>query len=533
MTVPRGRALLAALCGASLCAGPPAAHARVGFGDPVEPYRDHQPGQTLDLHAHLRLRTALYGNMDLDRGPSPTSGQPLWPKGETPLDLTAGGDLRLRVAPTLWLGEEARIVMEIDVLDNVALGATPKGTPYQGRAAVVTGTVFQDPYSLSSGILRIRTAFAEVVTPVGVLSAGRSPTHFGLGIGSNAGDAMDDDKGDRADRVAFVMPVLGHFLATSLDLSATGPRGVPAVSAPQPQLPSLAQPAVSVALLRYRAPWEVEANRARNRWLLDYGAAGSVQVQRNDAPVFYQSLQGMGGLAAAEHVRRDYVAAFADAWVRFVWGPVRVEAEALLGHLWIGNASPYPGIEMRKPVTGNPFGAVLQAEWLPLKGRFSVVGETGIASPDPAPGFPQDEPSAFAGSRPGDVFGPQIDGQRDRRMDAFRFHPAYHVDLIMWRTLLGGVSEAAYARVKLGTSPLQDVRVELNTIYSHGIVSRSNPGGVGPLGVEFDSSVAVAMGAFTARLDGGVLVPLGGLGRRGGHTPRHAQMVLVRLAYAR
>ena len=38
-------------------------------------------------------------------------------------------------------------------------------------------------------------------------------------------------------------------------------------------------------------------------------------------------------------------------------------------------------------------------------------------------------------------------GARDARMDAFRFHPAYRVDLILWRTLLGGVSEAAFARV--------------------------------------------------------------------------------------
>ncbi|MBI5495986.1 MAG: hypothetical protein HY904_13255 [Deltaproteobacteria bacterium] len=509
----------------------PNAHARVGFGDPGEPFRDHKPGEMLDLRGSLRVRGALYGNLDLDRGVSPSTGKPLWPKGDTPLDLTAGADLRARLAPSIWFSDDVRFHLEVDLLDNLTLGSTPRGTPYNGRTGIVAGTAFQDPASA----VRVRTAVGEVLTPLGVVSAGRAPTHFGLGIAANAGDDLDDDGGDRADRIAWVMPFLGHFVAAAADISASGPRAPVVAGGPQPFSPAAAQQALSVAFLRYRAPWEVDMLRRRSwlqGWVLDYGAAVSVQFQVMDSPVFYQALAS-SGWNRTDQVRRQYTAAMADGWVRLWWKEIRIEAEVVASALRIGNPSPYPGVELRRPVYGNPLGGVLVGEWLPLAGRLGILGEAGFATPDPAPGFPQQDASAFVGSRPGDVFGPQLDGAHDTRFDSFRFHPMYRVDLILWRTLLGGVSEAAYARGKLALSPIKGVRFEWNAVYSHALSPRSAPGGVAPLGLELDTAISMAMGAFSARVDGGVLFPMGGLGQRGAHAPNMAQMVLVRLAYAR
>jgi uncharacterized protein (TIGR04551 family) len=507
--------------------------ARVGFGDPAEAFRDHKAGQLLDFKGHLRVRGAGYQNLDLDHRQSP-SGQVLWPRGDTPLNITTGADMRVRLSPSLWLGEDVRVLLEVDLLDNVTLGAVPRGTPYNGRPGLVAGNAFQEPITAAQGAFRVRTAMGQAVTPLGIISAGRSPSHFGLGIAANSGDDLDDDGGDRADRVAWVMPFLGHFVAAAADLSATGPRGNTNVIGPNPVSPVLAQQALSFAVLRWRAPWEVDMHRKEDwlhGWVLDYGAAFSVQFQVMDSPIFYQALAGT--MANNERVRRNHVAAVADGWVRLWWKDVRLEAELVGSYFYTGNGSPYPGIELRRPIQGLPVGGVAVAEWLPMRGKYGILGEVGFASPDAAPGFPQNEGTALVGSRPGDMFGPQVDGVHDNRMDAFRFHPMYRVDLILWRTLLGGVSEAAYARGKLAFAPLKGVKAEVGAIYSQGLHPRSTPGGVAPLGFEVDSALSVAMGAFTARVDAGMLMPFGGLGERGAHSPRLAHMVLMRLAYAR
>lgn len=529
MTRALGFTLGALLCAALASAS--SAHARVGFGDPVEPWRDREPGQWLRLDGHLRLRGALYGNLDLDRGASPTTKEPLWPRGESPLDLTAGTDLRVRLQPSFFLGDDVRLVLEVDVLDDIALGQSPRGAPYKGRPAMVAGTAFQDPIGILDGAFRVRSAFAEVSLPFGVLSVGRAPSHFGLGIAANAGDALDDDLGDRADRVAFVTPLFGHYVAASFDWAASGPAVADPTGAPSARRVSDAQQSASLAVLRYRAPWEVELYRQADRFVLDYGISGSVQWQLHDNPSFYQDLDAAVGGAEAARVRRDYLGLVFDVWARAVFGPLRVEAEAIAVHMHVDNPSPWPGVEIRQPVEGNPFGAVVQAEYRVLEEKLSLSGEAGVASADPGYGFPIDGASAFAGAGPGDVFGPQIDVPRDARMDAFRFHPSYRVDLILWRTLLGGVSEAAYARAGVRAQPLEGVGLELSSIYSHGIYPDRTPGGRGPLGVEVDGAVILRQGAFSLRTDVGVLVPLGGLGARGGAAPGVAHMLLVRLGY--
>lgn len=508
------------------------ASARVGFGDPAEPFREHDPGEWIDPHGQLRLRGAIFSDLDLDRGVSPSTGEPLWPVGETPLDLTAGADLRLRVAPSFFLGDVARVFIEIDVLDGLPLGASPRGAPYNGAPAIVAGTVFQDPVGAALGAFKVRSAVGEVLLPFGVLSAGRAPSHFGLGILANAGDGLDDDGGDRSDRVAFVTPLFGHFFALSYDVAAGGPKGLASPQSPDPGLFSLAEQAASVALLRYRAPWEVETYRKEGYAIFDYGAAFSTAWQAKDAPGFYQTLSQTAGLDESLVVRRDFLGLVLDVWARFVWSDLRFEAEAFASHLSIGDTSPWPGVSVRHPVTGNPFGAVALAEYSPLDGRLRITGEAGVASADAAPGFPLDAPTSIVGARPGDVYGPQIDGKRDVRLDAARLHPAHKVDLILWRTLLKGVSEAAYGRAQIAGDVFDDLTLEGSAIYSHGLAASSTPGGVAPLGLEFDSAATWRFEQFSVRADAGVLFPLGGMGARGGAAPTPAGMAMLRLGYA-
>ena len=69
----------------------------------------------------------------------------------------------------------------------------------------------------------VKRAWGEALTPVGILAAGRMGAHFGLGITANGGDCEDCDRGDAADRVAFVAPLAGHLLAVAWDIAVARP----------------------------------------------------------------------------------------------------------------------------------------------------------------------------------------------------------------------------------------------------------------------------------------------------------------------
>jgi uncharacterized protein (TIGR04551 family) len=501
-----------------------AAGARVGFGDPSSDWRDRKPEQVLMFDGHLRLRGAVFSNLDLGRPAGPTTS--VWPEGEGPLNLTGGGDMRLRLAPSVFLGDTVRLGIELD-LANAGLGSRPTGTPFGESTALVAATAFQEPLE---GI-RLRSAYGQVLLPFGVLAAGRMPSHFGLGIASNAGDDLDDDGGDRADRIALMMPLFGHYVAAGFDVAATGPLSPGLGIAPDAGRLSNGMYAASLALVRYHAPWEADLYREAGRVHVNYGVAVSASWQDQDVPGFYQSLDPAFANDPAAQVRRGASAALVDVWARLTFGALRVELEGVASSFTIDNPSPWAGVEVRQPVTGNPAGAVLQIAHEPPDGALELMLEGGVASADPAAGFPLSAPTSFAGGRPGDVFGSQLDGKRDARMDAYRFHPAYRVDLILWRTLLGGVSEAGYGRGRAKWRALEDLSLEANLVYSHGLSAASTPGGVAPLGAELDLAAVGRFDHFSLRLDWGGLVPLGGLGSRGGSAPPFAQMLLVRLGY--
>ncbi len=547
------RALVAAVVLAVGTAGFPAALARTGMGDPVQPWREKKPDEWLVLDGHLRLRSALFANLDLDRpaGVVGAGSAVLWPQGQGPLDLTHGHDLRLRLAPSVFVGDVVRVVVEVDLLDNVALGARPRFTPFRDATGLVAAAPFAAQPSLGD-VATLRSAYGEVLLPIGVLAAGRMPSHFGLGIAANDGADVDDDQGDRADRIAFTMPVLGHIVSAAFDVGASGPRagGAARVAGlgPLPRQLAVSEQAFSLAVLRFHAPWELDMlTHARTpeggRTVVDYGLALSVEWQDEDVPGYWVDFDDAWGADPAAVVRRGYRAGLADAWLRIVTRRLRLETEIVGAAFVIDNASPLAGVTLRAPVMGLPWGGVVTVQGRPLPDEELLLlhGELGVASSDPAPGFPLPSPQGLSTAQPGDVFGSQLDGPRDGRQDAFRLHPLHRIDLILWRTLLGGVSEAAYARARAVFAPAQaafpGLRLEGNVVTSHALDARSAPGGTNALGLEIDGAVVVPFDAFSVRLDAGWLLPLGGLGARGTVDqipipPTPATMLLVRLAYA-
>ena len=74
--------------------------------------------------------------------------------------------------------------------------------PFYGTTRVVS----KDDPRVDRPAISPKRVWAEIQTPVGLLSFGRMPSEWGLGILSHAGGGIDDDLGDTVDRIQFALP---------------------------------------------------------------------------------------------------------------------------------------------------------------------------------------------------------------------------------------------------------------------------------------------------------------------------------------
>ena len=270
----------------------PRAASADGYGDlgrelRMQKFASPRDKTQVDLSGYLRFRGESLYNLDLDRGLTP-SGQPLFP---VPLADPAGqalhgADARLRTDLTIYpRGAGVSINLRVDMLDNIALGGSPEGRPATGRAPSPAASPGQQP---PAEAFLIKRAYGEVLTPFGLLAAGRMGAHWGLGLLSNGGDCDDCDGGDSADRIAFVSPMVGHLWAVSYDLTSTGPVGrrrdnVRTIDVePTDDVRSL-----TFAVLRYQTDSTRARRRAAGRTTIEYGAYLSHRTQDNDVPADY------------------------------------------------------------------------------------------------------------------------------------------------------------------------------------------------------------------------------------------------------
>jgi uncharacterized protein (TIGR04551 family) len=139
--------------------------------------------------------------------------------------------------------------------------------------------------------------------------------------------------------------------------------------------------------------------------------------------------------------------------------------------------------------------------------------------------------------KPGDLDGPQANPPYDNRVDNFRFHPDYRIDQILFREIIGTVTDAAYlrphVRAKIVSWPSAALTASLAGVASTAIYASSTPGNARPLGIELDPQIAYSgrEGLFVA-LEGGALFPLAGLDNPELHlNAKMAGLVRLRIAY--
>jgi uncharacterized protein (TIGR04551 family) len=558
----------------------------------------------LEIDGYLRVRSEMFHNFGLGRADNPAydpldadGTAPLWPRppddshantagrsrtvqlcgAPTQLepctsDLQAGANLRLRLEPTLSISDNVKIHTQIDVLDNVVLGSTPAGyaneprtTGYQvvprgGYDAL--GAFSATQWAPQSGVtstqdtIAVKRAWGDYMSPLGRISFGRMPNHWGVGMLFNAGDGYDSDWQTTVDRIMFTyaFPDWGLYVSGAWDFANEGPTSS-ALHGETGRLGDDSQLGAGfyeqngqrydvmnsddldqyvVMIVR-----RMEEQQAR-RWLakglpvVDAGIYFAYQRQSNSNestdPDHGASLTQAPSNVAEGLVRRGYEAAIGDLWLdlRFYGFHAAVEAA-----LWYGTVENTLRAETdyenaQAPLddgwTIRQFGIAAETEYRAIENRLRLGFDFGFASGDSDVASIRPTPSGSSAS--------SMDRQLtlDRTFSTFRFHPDYRVDLILFRNILTRVTGAYYFKPHVGYDFLRDpdghrLGGGASVIWSRASEPVQAPGHAPDLGVEVDLKLlyqfspgavvtddVMQMGGFYTALEYGVLFPLDGLG---------------------
>ena len=511
----------------------------------------------LELDGYLRVRPVLFQNMDLGRGPDP-SGNFLYPRPYVddnfvnsdgtpsyPSRTLVWADTRFRLEPTINVSEDIRIRTQLDIFDDMIMGSTPEiDTRYP--------TPFFSMNQLSpTNAINFKRAWAEVNTPVGLLSFGRMGSNWGLGMFTNDGNCLDCDYGDTVDRISFAARLGGYYIVPMFDMDGKGVLEskrydsatyiVP--SSPASQVPGvkvdpdqsddvqgpLAGPVFTLAIAKRDTDKELQRKLDAGESSFNYGVYFSYRRQRftwvATEPVLDAAGQPITNAStgipetAPIAVATNASVYTPDIWGRFQTPRLRIEAEVagVFGSIDNHNLNPGAPLSQQQSISMTQLGAVVQAEYKALENmHLHFYGEVGFASGDSAPGMGNTNVLGTTPTVPGDIDGPQYNCSTtvcsDSNINNFRFNRDYRVDLILWRELLGNVTDAIYIKPGVKYEIAEGFDVHLNIIYSRTIFAASAPGNDNNLGVEFDPGVEYRSDdGFTAAINYGLLVPLAGL----------------------
>ncbi|MFN0060964.1 MAG: TIGR04551 family protein [Myxococcaceae bacterium] len=502
--------------------------------------------ELFEPNGYLRVRPDLFHRFDLNREADP-GGYTIFPRSPASdrERTNAGANMRFRFEPTLNVSEEVRIHTQIDVFDNLVLGSTPDygfAGSSRNEFSLLSETVIPPRSGINSvsDAIAVKRAWGEVSTPIGIFRFGRMGSHFGLGMLQNDGNCLNCDFGTTVDRIQFVVePIAGFFVSPLIDFNVEGPTSLRAGELGQPFDLSNSDDAHTLGITAARRDSEAQARARLDQGLsvFNYGFFFQYRAQRNDALGYYQGpFTAEGGDIDPATLRGGYVPRggqlyIPQIWVKFERKQFRLEFEAAGTFGSIQNRVLTPGSQddatQNQSLSVVQFGAVLQGEFRLLEGALKLNLEAGFASGDRAygmGGYAKRRGSGDNGNTaPGDFEGPQYacqstGGCSDNSIRNFRFARDYRIDLILWREIFNGITDAVYIRPSATYTIAEGFDVFAAVIYSRAIYSESTPSS-GNL-VEADANLGVEINAgaqymtddgFFAGVQYGILFPLPGL----------------------
>jgi uncharacterized protein (TIGR04551 family) len=455
-----------------------------------------------------------------------------------------GANLRFRLEPTLNVTDTVRVHAQIDVLDNTIMGSTPdslagiqgynRPPPMDPATALDQNGVApsdfqsttQDPPEVGQNgfmsSIRAKRAWAEIDGEFGSVRFGRMPWHWGRGIFYNQGSCADCDVGTTVDRVMGLTTVYGHQFALAWDLGAQGPTtqqlslgrvdpsGYPYDLSQNDDVLQL-----MASVTRIDNPVTLRERVDRGDIVVNYGLQ---VVYRNQgdvvAPAQTTQTASANGPQPQTPTEVGATVPFGawsvtpDVWFKLNYKSLTLEFEGI----GIFGKIAHPGdlAASNTELTLFQLGWVAAGELRLYRDALFVGLETGGATGDQA-----EAPNQYLNYRWRFVQQPS----GDTSIRDFHFSPDYHVDEILFRHILGTVTNAIY--IKPQTSYWFDLgrtrALGLNgsIIYSMAQVPVSMPGNDIMMGLEMDVGAGYRNTAegFYAGFTWGVLWPLGALNR--------------------
>jgi uncharacterized protein (TIGR04551 family) len=502
--------------------------------------------QVIQLDGYMRLRTDFFHKLHLNQTYFVNVGNRRTPPFPLPLECPAdetacnsknlgGANMRLRLDPTINVTDQVRVIAQVDVLDNTLMGSTPdtlvnarRPGERTGRAPIGSLYTNQDPpevgiNSLVSGI-RVKRGWGEVDSEFGSLRFGRMAWHFGRGIAFNNGACMDCDGGTTVDRVLGVTQVYGHQVALSWDFGAQGHHvGLIDLGARDPNGPPLDLSQrddvlqLMLGITRLDDDRRFQERALQGELMFNYGAQvvfrkqghelydyTDERVRNGTAPVAREDI------TPALNLKVDALVFLPSLWMKLAWKSLTVEAEtsAVLGK--IGDAGPLAEDTANKRLVLQQLGWVVATELRLYKNAFFLGFETGGATGDQA-----ENPNTYLNYRWKLVQQPI----GDRRVTDFKFSPDYHVDEILFRRIIGTVTNAAYVKPAmtywLDLADRRQIGLSAAFIYSLAIQPVSTPGNAFSYGVEMNVGLNYRNPAdgFYGGITWAVLWPMSALNR--------------------
>jgi uncharacterized protein (TIGR04551 family) len=481
---------------------------------------------------HLGFRDDLAGGAPFPRalGCAAGSGISLGAPCEENLSST---NIRLRLDPVINLDEGTSIHIQADVLDNLVLGSTPINQPFTGgfdsggtdlgnrpplgafndtQAPPVAG-VNSDRDSIT-----VKRAWAEVAVPLGILKFGRMPNHWGLGIFSNSGDYdpihgtydLDGDYGDTVDRFSFSAIIPGTNLRAMIGTTWDSTR--------------LVSNQTAQGRGREGHPWDLGDEDDTTSWIgvisrMDSPTEFRDKVDRGELAINYgiyfeykdqswdNDISGfqVGGIfdSVNRYVPRSLTTYTPNPWLRLAYKRIELEAEfvAQLGSVERLDEYNLSGADIRK------YGGVGRFTWKGLEGKLKLGLESGFASGDQWDNTPQGNIHISAANLLGD---PNV-STSDTKLSQFIFNREYKVDMILFRHLMGAVTNAGYVKPTLSYELTRSIGFKVANITSFAMKPVSTPGNSRMYGTEFNGDLYYNSGGFQAGISYGVLFPFAGL----------------------
>lgn len=457
----------------------------------------------------------------------------------------ASANMRLRLEPSLHITDTVHVHSQVDILDNVVLGSTPDSfigsDPY---APLDIYTRSQDPPA--SGVTGVKDSvvvkrgWGDIRFGFGLrLEFGRMPWSWGMGMVANHGNGyakleqadiirqVDRDHGDSVDSLKFSFEFgkdrrKTHRVGLSWDWANSGPTTAQLLGPRYGEGGTVGQ-AFSVEKFDNVYQWALSIERrddpemlkrklSLGNPVLNWGVISWLRYQDIDDAVGSDlaSLQSYTNSL----VQRRAIMVTPDVWMRVNWRTLRVEFEGSMNYGRFNMRDLDAPLEDgqntldalvlsdadRKTVLNG--GYALEFKYGFFDDRFHIGFDHGFASGDTASPLNSDPASPLTIND-------------NNRLSAFRFNPAYNTDLLLFREILGTVSNATYVKPWAAFYFFDNFSARVDIEYGVAHRRQSTLGNRFSYGVELDGAVRYhdAREPIFVQLQYGVLFPLGAFNR--------------------